>query len=429
MEIILIELQSDLFIIPTSDDRSIVYSPLRGIAFTANSRATNIIREYVNSGEIPKENQYNQVYEHLEKISQLCVDPPKIDTLHNRATNAVFILSQLCNLDCSYCYAKDYRSSGVLSFEKITAVVDYVFSETQNKIKTFSFIGGGEPLFTWELFNQAVIYIREKSEKMGIENNIGVATNGTLLNEERIKFLKDNNISVSISFDILPEIQDVQRPYPGGINSSFKVVDKNIKLLIAHGIIPRIRTTITKTSVNKMAEMVSFVAENYPEIKSVQLEPVTDIEDNDDDFFNSYTENFFKAKNISKKHGLFIKNSITHSFNRLRTRFCNGEFCITPESKIVACHRISSSLADHFDKLVYGQINDDNQIIIDELSEKGVLEYFERKRFECSTCFARWHCAGGCPMFKLTTSKKPQDAYCKFVQNTVKILLEEKLSE
>ena len=425
----MIELQSDLFIIPTSDDRSIIYSPLRGIAFTANSRATNIIREYVNSGEIPKEVQYNQVYDHLEKISQLCVDRPKIDALHNRATNAVFILSQLCNLDCSYCYAKDYRSSGVLSFENITAVVDYVFSETQNKIKTFSFIGGGEPLFTWKLFNQAVIYIREKSEKMGIENKIGVATNGTLLNEERIKFLKDNNISVSISFDILPEIQDVQRPYPGGINSSFKVVDKNIKLLIAHGIIPRIRTTITKTSVNKMAEMVSFVAENYPEIKSVQLEPVTDIEDNDDDFFNSYTENFFKAKNISKKHGLFIKNSITHSFNRLRTRFCNGEFCITPESKIVACHRISSSLAGHFDKLVYGQINDDNQIIIDELSEKGVLEFFERKRFECATCFARWHCAGGCPMFKLTTSKKPQDSYCKFVQNTVKILLEEKLSE
>ncbi len=239
--------------------------------------------------------------------------------------------------------------------------------------------------------------------------------------------MKENKVVVSVSFDILPEIQNDQRPFPNGENNSFEKVHNNIKLLLENGIIPRIRSTITKKHVNLMPQMVEFVVQNYPEIKLLHFEPVTDINDNSEIFFKTYLSSFIKARQIAKEHGLVLKNSITNSFSRFRTRFCHGEFCITPTSDIVSCHRISSDREESFGLFKYGKIT--NSVEIDTESLNRVLEVSNKKSDYCSNCFAKWHCAGGCPMYRTVSTEKEFLSYCDFVRDTIVIMLDEKLKD
>lgn len=421
----IVELKSDIFIIPTLGETSIIYSPLRGAAFYANSEATRIVEEFIESGNLPKEDKETSVSGYLHKLSHIEVEEPQKEGIHSHSSDAMFILSQICNLACSYCYAQNSRSKEILSIEKIKTVVDSVCANTDQKSKSFSFIGGGEPLATWNVFEWSVNYIQKVTERNGFSRRIRLTTNGTLLNEERALFLRENNIVTSISFDILPAVQDTQRPFPDRRISSFEQVHNNIRMLLSNGLIPRIRSTITSRNVDLMPQMVEFVIEEYPEIKFLHFEPVTDVSDNSDDFYKAYLVSFMKAMQIAQEHGIYLNNSIIHSFKRIRTRFCHGEFCVTPSSNIVSCHRISSDRDVCFESLRYGKITDKVEIETESLNR--ALEIFEEKTERCSGCFAKWHCAGGCTMYRVTSTEKELLSYCAFVRNTLASFLDKKL--
>ena len=267
---------------------------------------------------------------------------------------------------------------------------------------------------------------KKTTEERGLSRNIRLTTNGTLLNKKRILFLKENKVAISISFEILPEIQNGQRAFPDRNTSSFEKVHNNIKMLFSYGLAPRIRSTITNKNVNLMPQMVEFVIKNYPEINYLHFEPVTDINENNDDFYKTYIESFIKAKQISREHGIYLTNSIMRSFKRIHTRFCNGEFCITPNADIVSCHRISSDKENFFELFKYGKVT--IGIKINHQAINDILEISERKSKWCSSCFAKWHCAGGCTMYRTISTEKEQLSYCTFVKNTLTSVLEEKLT-
>lgn len=421
-----VELKSDIFIIPTLTENSIIYSPLRGAAFYANPKATQIVESFIESGFLPEKNEEISVSNYLYKLSKIEVEEPPKKNIHAHYSYTMFILSQMCNMACSYCYAQEARAKEVLSTEKIKTVVDFVCSNTNGKTKTFSFIGGGEPLLTWNIFEWAVNYIKEETEKRGFLKKIKLTTNGTLLNEKRIAFLKENNITLGISFDILPKVQDEQRPFPDKRLSSFEYVHKNIKCLLSKGIVPRIRSTITSRNVELMPQMVEFVIKEYPQIKFLHFEPVTDVNDNTDAFFKTYVAFFMQALHIAQANNISLGNSIIHSLNKIKRRFCHGEFCVTPSSDIVSCHRVSSNKDAYFDVFRYGKISD--KIEIEEKASNCTLKIFEKKTEHCPTCFAKWHCAGGCTMYRSTSTEKGMLAYCDFVRNMLACALEDKLN-
>lgn len=421
----MVELKSDIFVIPTSGDVSIIYSPLRGAAFYANLEATSIVREYIESGSISTGSEGAIVSDYLHRLSQIEVEGPRSEEMSASSSGAMFILSQICNLECPYCYAQYSRSGETLPVEKIKAVVDYVCANTDRKDASFSFIGGGEPLATWDVFEWSVTYIKKRQKEYGLSGRIRLTTNGTLLNEKRILFLKENRIAINISYDILPDVQDEQRPFADRRVSSFARVHGNIKILLAYGLVPRIRSTITNRNVDLMPQMAEFVIDNYPGIEFLHFEPVTDINENTEAFYRAYVASFAEARQISKDHGIHLDNSITHSFARIRSRFCYGEFCLTPSSDIVSCHRISSDREGCFESFKYGRVT--NDIAIDTESLHHVFGLFEEKSKHCSSCFAKWHCAGGCPMYRVVSTEKEQLFYCVFVRDMLTSILQERL--
>lgn len=215
--------------------------------------------------------------------------------------NLVVILSQFCNLACTYCYAQESRSKEILNKDKLKQTIDYILSQPNNN-KRFSFIGGGEPTLTWELLEWAINYI-DISKKDGQKVRCSITTNGTLLSDEKIKFLKEHKVHIGISFEILPEIQNVQRKYANPNLKSFDAVNATIQKLTINNISYSFRSTITKRNVGLMKEMVIFAAENYKNIKRLHFEQVTDMQDNDLKFYNDFISNFFAARKIGKKGG------------------------------------------------------------------------------------------------------------------------------
>lgn len=409
--------QKNVFIFPDVDSSFIlVYSPLRGIVFRADQEAKPYIIEHIENKGCSALDASRKLKDNLEKMLATAYQIP---TFVGRDRNSVvFIPTQRCNLNCSYCYAQSAHADEDITFDCVKKCLDYLFSLDLGSAKRVSFIGGGEPTISWKLITETVEYINEIKKDTSV--GISIATNGTLLTPSMVAYIKRNNIRISLSFDILPFVQDSQRPFKNS-KGSFDVVDRNLHLLISHGVIPSIRTTITQLACDKMSEMVRFVHEHYPEIRQVHLEHVSDPSLKSDDlqnYYNVFFEEFWKARSFGVEKGIIVKNSLTTALLHLRYTFCGGEFCVTPDKVVVACHRITSKHDAFYDDMRYGLVTKD-ALIFDENSNQAIYKRNSELKRKCQSCFARWHCAGGCPYVLLNYNSKQQKALCGFTKKMI----------
>lgn len=414
-------IRNNCFVIPFNNEY-VIYAPLQNVAFVGNEFAAAIVEKFISGASLTQMEEDSIVGQYIKQICSVKVLPPTTKDL-KPISSIVIILSQQCNLACSYCFAQKARSNTVLSLESIKAGIDCILYNSESKSE-FVFIGGGEPLVTWDQLYWAINYIYD-NKPIEKEISISITTNATLFTEERIRFLKEHNVSITISFEVLPQIQNSQRTGQNFKNGTFNIVDKAIKNLESYGVPCTIRSTITNHNVHLLTEMVEFSNVHYKSIKKLHFEPVSSSMENNELFYQNYIDSFFNARNLGKKYGIDVYNSISRSVEILKARFCRGEFCLTPNGSIVACHRFSSEKDLNFNNVLYGQIN--TQLIIDEEKRQSVLSIFNKKNTECVKCFAKWHCAGGCPAERLIHSEEQNKQKCEFTQNIVSRIIYEKV--
>lgn len=417
------ELRKDLYIIPV-ENGNIIYSPLRRGVFWANEQASCVVRRYLDGDSISTDKN-SKVAKYIATLEDAKISEP-IRKTFPLSNHLVIILSQICNLACSYCYAQDARSQEILDKRKLEIAYNSVLAN-EDKMKYFSFIGGGEPLMTWDIITWSVNYINTNKSK---EDKVfyTITTNATLLSESIIQFCQDNNIHIGISFEILKSVQDNQRPFYKSTLSTFDLIHRNIKKLMRNNVSFAIRSTITDLNVALMPEMIRFIADNYPVLKKVHFEQVTDPDQNNAKFYSKFVHYFLEARKIGKEKGIEVYNSISNSILKIRERFCNGEMCITPTGSLVACHRISSVKDKCYHLFRYGQI-EEQALTIDMKSYQRYINFANLKELKCESCFAYWHCAGICPMERTVLSKEQLKLKCNFTKEIVKKILLENINE
>ncbi|MCL2717206.1 MAG: radical SAM protein [Lachnospiraceae bacterium] len=141
-----------------------------------------------------------------------------------------------CNLRCKYCYLSesyDYtrnRTERKMQFATAKTAMDKFFERIEN-IKLFNpgkkcgiTFYGGEPLLNFQLIYDSIEYAKKNCPVTPIFN---MTTNGTLLKDEILDYLIDNNVSISISLDGDKENHDRNRVFDDG-NGSFHAVITNI---------------------------------------------------------------------------------------------------------------------------------------------------------------------------------------------------------
>ena len=335
----------------------------------------------------------------------------------------VVIPTQTCNLGCVYCYAHDAHCGKVIDISIFSSAIEDWCSHISKKGEV-SFIGGGEPLFDWNLFAKYVNIIQSLAAKSGKNISISVTTNGTLLDETKIEKLAEWGVRVGVSFDILPEVQNKNRPFASG-RGSHDCVLKNLRALIDVGIAKRIRTTITESCVDQMPDMVQYVATNIKGIESIHFEHVTDAAQSTDVFYGKFIDSFFQAKRLAKKNKIELRNSIQTSLSRISRYFCKGELCLTPDGTLVSCHRKSSPDDSDFDTFRFGSVENGKLSLSQDWVRQNLLS--NRASADCEECFCKWHCAGGCPMMNKALQHEQKTSFCRFARNFTLRLLVEKI--
>lgn len=128
---------------------------------------------------------------------------------------------------------------------------------------------GGEPTLLW---NEIIVPLtRWAFETYPKEISFGITTNGTLLNEERIKFLYAYNIKPLLSIDGAPRTQNYNRPCQDTTLQSFDLISPNIPILLKYFPDTTFRATIDEATVGNLFE--NYIFAQYMNFKNIFMIP------------------------------------------------------------------------------------------------------------------------------------------------------------
>ncbi|MDI9645478.1 MAG: radical SAM protein [Archaeoglobales archaeon] len=165
----------------------------------------------------------------------------------------VWDITYACNLKCKHCYATAGKPlDDELSTEEVLDVVDKL-EKLGVVVIAFS---GGEPLLRKDIFE-----ITKYAADKGIY--VALATNGTLINEENARKMKDSGVNyVQISLDGIGETHDSFR----GIKGAFDRTVEGIKNAVKCGFFVNVSMTVTKynyADVEKVIELCEKLGVNW----------------------------------------------------------------------------------------------------------------------------------------------------------------------
>lgn len=148
---------------------------------------------------------------------------------YRHPTNILLNVTDDCNLQCRYCFVE--QNPHYMSLQTALDTIEWSYNNRINleqKISIYFF--GGEPTLCFDSIIVPIVnYCKEKYPNIF---TFGMTTNGTLLNKERINWLKENKFYILLSIDGDKQTQDFNRPCKNCNLSSFDLLEKNIKDLL-----------------------------------------------------------------------------------------------------------------------------------------------------------------------------------------------------
>lgn len=160
-------------------------------------------------------------------------------------------ITNKCNLKCKYCYVQ--QGTQTMTHETAFAAVDLA-AKSSGKCGLIFF--GGEPLVERGLIYDIVNYSQEIKAKTGQVFYYKITTNGTLLDEEFLKFTRDVNMLVGFSHDGLA--QDDCRIFHDG-SCTFDTLEQKIPMLLKYQPYAVAMCTVNPSSASRMASSVEWL--------------------------------------------------------------------------------------------------------------------------------------------------------------------------
>jgi len=139
------------------------------------------------------------------------------------------MLTTKCNLSCSYCIAHGLYAT-TMGIDCGKKAID-MFVALGEGAKNIEFVfTGGEPLLNFNTLKAIVAYADDKSREFAMNSFFVVKTNGTLINDDIIEFLKRYGVKAVISIDGLPEYHNKNRRSCNG-EPTQEIIVNNVKKL------------------------------------------------------------------------------------------------------------------------------------------------------------------------------------------------------
>lgn len=211
-------------------------------------------------------------------------------------------LTENCNLKCKYCYQEN-KTINEMSFDTIKAIIDYEVKQN-NKYSLINFYGG-EPLLKKDLIYKTIDYIKFLNPKTKF--NFGLTTNGTLLDENFLKYMRKNNFThMGYSIDGNKTVQNRNRIMANG-TGTFDIVEENAKktLKALKNVVAMV--TVTKNTLQDLSNSVEYLIDLGFKIINLQFDYTVDWTDDDIEIIENeyrkvsevYYKNIIKKKQIN----------------------------------------------------------------------------------------------------------------------------------
>ncbi|RLI48723.1 MAG: hypothetical protein DRO73_08510 [Candidatus Thorarchaeota archaeon] len=133
------------------------------------------------------------------------------------------LITEDCNCRCDYCFIQGKRPKRMTE-EIVKATVDFLLIKSQNLNEVELIFLGGEPLLAFDLMQLAVDYGEFRSRCLGKRLTFAMTTNGTLFDEEKLRFCRDHGIKFLLSIDGDRETHNLHRKFADGRGSYDTVV-------------------------------------------------------------------------------------------------------------------------------------------------------------------------------------------------------------
>ncbi len=346
-----------------------------------------------------------------------------------------------CNIKCKYCFASqgDFQGTKMLMpFEVGKKALEFLVANSGNRRHLEVDLFGGEPLMNWKVCKQLVEY----GQELGAKNNklirFTMTTNGTLLNDEIIDYLNKHFHNVVLSIDGRKTINDEMRPTPAGTGTYDIIVPKFKKLVEARkGKSYYVRGTFTSQNLDFDKDVIHLADLGFDQ---TSVEPVVS---DPSDFFSIKEEDLEQifaaydrlADEMVKRIDTKDKFNFFHYTIDLERGPClikrvsgcgagTEYLSITPEGDIYPCHQFVGDQKFKMGNIIDGEFA--------ELADFDFRGAHVGTKEDCSECWAKYYCSGGCHANAYNfngTLSKPYEIGCKMerkrIENAIYIKAEE----
>lgn len=355
-----------------------------------------------------------------------------------------FILSEKCNLACKYCFLgnadKDIVSRQMPMMSKDVAQKSLTYLSFQLKLHPEWFDNekeiifyGGEPLLNFEILK----YVVDESNKMKATGDLprklhfSMVTNGLLLDKEKIEYLRENEINISISVDGIDYESNVNRVDKSG-NDTYKRLMAVLELIRECGWDVGLSITLTERTIEQVDDIIALI-EKY-KIAGVSfniLHPTKDFKVNDSyyerasDFIIQF---FLKARKYGIYEDRIYRKLDAFVDGKLYLSDCaatsGSQITILPNGQIGICHGCLEN-KEYFFTHVEDRTPIESYPEIIEWSQISPItkEY-------CYSCEALGICGGGCPLNGTRSSGRNisesiDDSFCIHAKKTLNFMIKD----
>ena len=316
-------------------------------------------------------------------------------------TSAYLILTENCNLRCTYCFEGGTRCvTKYMSKEVAFKTVDFLLSQAvENDVDDIKItFFGGEPMLCTDLMIDIMNYAEEKAKAVGKDTKYSIITNGTIYNEKVEKFLDvwrgyKGEVDIQLSIDGIPKIQNVNRPCANKELQSSQLVEtavKKFKEYFKRYNLNRenlhIHACVSKASLPYIYDSFVYFTRELDIINSkFAWVAEDDWDDNDLKIFSNQMQQIIKrltetTTNLNRfpfKH--FTKSSGCSAGQNL--------IAVDTEGNIYPCHRFFFYNIDHRQDFILGNVSDG--IIAKEKREQYIgIDYTKIAPEACQVCIA-----------------------------------------
>ena len=367
------------------------------------------------------------------------------DFRFNADLTAVYIdPTDRCNSNCPYCYvpAKLRKHGRSMTKKELVFILEKTaayFSAKGGGRKTAVIVfHASEPL----LVKDIIFYAIERFKK---EFKFGIQTNATLLENEDVKFLKNNRVGIGISLDSSSSSVNNRLRRGWGAGGNFEKAVRAIEMFNGYAGL-NVITTITKFNVTGLSRMVEFL--HSKKVPCVLLNPVRltqkksrSLKPDEAQMAKYFIKSVDTAVELSKstKRGIIIGNFanvilsiIAPTARRLMCDIspCGGGRCfltITASGEMIPCGEfigLKGFSGGNIFSAKGGSASGGKTGIEEAIRSKPFRQIrarFVERISECSVCILRNICGAPCPaeLHSLGDMYKPS-VFCEFYKKIIR---------